>query len=72
MFIDIVDSKPNNSVPTGGLVRWNFDDHDGDFPTDPDVFYIAKDDTVYPAGTQFYSVNDTLPDPPTIADFYTK
>jgi hypothetical protein len=56
------------------MERWDFSAHSNAFPTDPFKIYIVKSESVYGIadGTLMYSVGNTLPTTPTIADFYLK
>jgi hypothetical protein len=72
MFVDLIDSKINPQDEEGPIVRWSFTAHGGEFPTNPKLIYIITDDSVVISGTQMYAVSDTLPETPTVADFYFK
>jgi hypothetical protein len=63
------------AITSGSSIeRWDFAANSDTFPDNPYKIYIVKNDGInlIPDGTLMYSIENTLPTTPTIADFYFK
>lgn len=57
------------TTASGLIVRWNFSDNDGDYPTDPTKLYVVIDNSVLPENTWMVAITET---PTDAGDFLTK